>query len=531
MRQGLWLSGAALLAFMVWFTGCASGNSTGNIGGTGTGTGGLTTTTGSGGSSGTLTGAGGTTASAGSTGSTTGTGGSGTASTSSGTAGTGGSGTGGAGTGGMDAGPPPGLGLGADCNQDSDCASNLCKPVVIDSGSVCVTPCASQSDCSTTNTNYFCEPITAGSSNGYCIPHSPAHCLSCTQDSDCGSLSEVCFQAPGDNAMACHIDCSLSGASACPSDYSCVAETVNGQGRMLCRPNGIADCLDAVGGYCDRLAVPQACTRTNTAGNCTGERTCMSGSNRFSDCDATAPQCKTDCTIQDPAHCTEIYCAGATDTVTNCGGCGKVCPGYMQTADNVTCNGSMACTFSCQGESYDVNNSPADGCEVADAPQGNHTKSSAASEGSVSDCDSGGIDFSFNGQLPSDKQAHANPAVVGFDATSGSAPDWYGIVGVGHTFCDNDLVAQLCVQGSSSPGCYKLTVMGTNTYSCQPDASGCCPKDPNPGGSCSGAVANAGICQNNGGQFDDNTTVYFEVQKTCTTSVIENVTYTVDGHF
>jgi hypothetical protein len=524
MRHGSFgLSGAALLVWMVCVAGCASGSQT-------TAAGGTSTTSGS--SSGTITGAGGTGGGTATTSSAT----TSSSSTGGGSGGSGGStgstssGTGGAGTGGMDAGPPLGAPLGANCTQASDCASGLCKPVVIDNPSVCVTPCTQQSDCAT-DTTYFCEPITPGGATGYCIPHSPAHCLSCKQDSDCGSLSEVCFEAPGDNVLSCNVDCSLSGASACPTDYSCVPETVNGQARQLCRPNLITTCLDAVGGYCDRLSTPQPCIRTNTAGSCNGQRTCMAGSERFSDCNAAAPQCKTDCTVQDPAGCMEIYCPGATDTVTNCGACGTVCPGYMKAADNVTCTTAMACTFSCQGESYDVDNNPADGCEVADAPQGNHTESTAASEGSLSDCDDGGIDFTFTGQLPSDKQVHEDPAVVGFNAVTGSAPDWYGIVGVGHTFCENDIVMQLCVHGSSSPSCYELTVMGTSTYSCQTDATGCCPPDPSPQGTCSGAVASAGICKNNGGEFDDNTTVFIEVQKTCNTSVTENVTYTVDGHF
>src|SRR5262249_6083453 len=156
------------------------------------------------------------------------------------------------------------------------------------------------------------------------IPHSPAHCLSCASDSACGSLSEVCFQAPGDNAKACHIDCSIAGADACPADYSCTDQTVNGQPRKLCRPTIIPTCLDAVGGYCDRLAIPQPCLRINGAGMCLGERDCLPAAKRFDKCSAMAPQCKTDCSLQDPAGCTESYCPGATSDPANCGACGMV---------------------------------------------------------------------------------------------------------------------------------------------------------------------------------------------------------------
>jgi hypothetical protein len=375
-----------------------------------------------------------------------------------------------------------------------------------------VTPCIQQSDCGAggAGATFFCEPVTAGSTSGYCIPHSPAHCLSCTQDSDCGSLSEVCFQAPGDNEKACNIDCSIAGAAACPSDYTCTPETVNGVARQLCRPNIVPTCLDANGGFCDRLNAPQPCIRTNAAGNCIGQRTCISGVDRFSDCGAEAPQCLADCSDQAPAGCTETYCPSATDTPTSCGTCGNVCPGNGLSTDNVTCANGTTCTFSCQGENYDVDGNAANGCEVPDAPVGNHTKSTAADEGQVSDCDS---PFTFGGTLVSDARVHENPAVVGFDTPSGSAPDWYQVEGVGHTFCQNDIVVTLQVNGSKSPTCYSFQVISDkNDYTCQANASGTCGFN------------------DSGGQYSDNTELYFEVFKTCSTSVTESVTYTISGH-
>jgi hypothetical protein len=526
MRMASWLGVAVTAAWALsgaWGIGCASGgsNTTQGVGG---GPSGTTTSASTTASSGGATGSSSTSSSTG-----TGTGGA----TSSTTSGSGG------GTGGAGGTVNPGLSLGSDCTVGSDCASQLCEPVVVDSTPVCVTPCTQQSDCGTTPA-YFCEPVTAGSTSGYCIPHSPADCLSCKQDSDCGSLSEVCFQAPGDNALSCNVDCSIAGASACPPDYTCTPEMVNGAARQLCRPNLIATCLDAVGGYCDRLSVPQPCIRTNTAGNCVGERTCMQPSDRFSDCNAVAPQCLTDCSTQDPAGCMETYCASATSAPTDCGMCGMVCPGYMQHADNVTCNTSQMCTFSCQGENYDVNGNEADGCEVAAAEQGDHTQSAAANKGHASACDDGNnMEFSFTGHMPSDKRVHEDPAIAGFDATTGAAPNWYYLV-PDSGLCSDDLVAQLCVQGSSAPSCYELTaISGVSSimYSCQVDASGCCPADPNPQGSCPGngdpgQPTFMGICKNQGNQWTSSTSaVYFEVQKTCSTATIEDPSYTVYGHF
>jgi hypothetical protein len=402
-----------------------------------------------------------------------------------------------------------GLGVGATCTADTDCASQLCKPVVIGVGAVCVTPCASQTDCAP-SAGFFCEPLTAGSSQGYCIPQSPAHCLACTSDSDCGSLSEVCFEAPGDDALACNIDCSLAGAAACPSDYSCVSETVDGTARMLCRPTAIPACLDALGGFCDRLTLPQSCERDNGSGTCAGQRTCMADG-RFSECNAAVPECKADCSVVDPAGCTESLCAGVAETPTNCGTCGTVCPGYMQPNDNVTCQTGSTCTFSCQGENYDVDGQEANGCEVADSPQGNHAQGTAVNEGDESDCDS---PFSFGGHLVSDTRVHETPAIAGFDTASGSAPDWYVLFGVGNTFCENDIVLTLTVTGSSSPACYHFNVITDKyTYSCQTDATGTC-----------------GFNDASGGQFSDNTNIYVEVSKTCGTTVTENVAYAVSGH-
>ncbi len=508
------LTGAALVFTLAWITGCAGGsNSTettsGNGGSIATSSTGTTLTGTSSSSSHAATTSAVSSTSAASTTSAASSSSSGTA--TGGASGTGGSGAGGAGTGGAGTGGsiPTGKPLGADCTMDSDCQSQLCKPVVIDSNSVCVTPCTQQSDCGL-GTTYFCEAVTEGSANGYCIPHSPAHCLSCATDSDCGSLSEVCFQAPGDSAKACNIDCALAGDSACPPDYACTPETVGGQPRQLCRPKGYPSCLDAVGGYCDRLAIPQACVRLNSAGTCVGSRTCMPGSQRFSACGAVAPQCKTDCTIQDPAGCMEIYCPGATDTVTNCGACGKVCPGYMKPNSDASCQNGTTCAFTCEGEHYDVNDDPTDGCEVADAPTGNHTQSTPAYVGDVSCDDGNGHTVHFTGTLPSDTRVHANPAVTGFDSPSGSAPDWYYINATGGLTCVDDVVLNFTPSGTIHAACYGIKVItDKNTYSC---SGGC-------------------AINHSSGQYSDGSVILIEITKSCSTSTItETMSWTVDGH-
>jgi len=202
-------------------------------------------------------------------------------------------------------------------------------------------------------------------------------------------------------------------------------------------------------------------------------------------------------------------CETGLNTVLNCGACSHVCPGYQQPNDNVTCQNN-GCTFSCQGEHYDVNGDPSDGCETADSATGNHTQATAAAQGDVT-CSDAPLPV-ISGTLPSDARVHEAPAVVGFDVASGSAPDWYSINATGG-LCQNDIVATLQMTGSSHPDCYHLTAITNNaTYGAQTNGSG-----------------TATINQTNG-QYSDGTTVLFEVSKTCGTTVTEAPTYTITYH-
>jgi hypothetical protein len=168
--------------------------------------------------------------------------------------------------------------------------------------------------------------------------------------------------------------------------------------------------------------------------------------------------------------------------------------------------------MSCQGENYDVNGDITDGCEAADSPQGNHTESTAVNEGEVSDCDT---PFEIDGRMLSDDRVHQDPAIVGFDPASGSAPDWMSVVGEGNVFCENDLVLNLQVAGSQNPSCYRLTaITDKEMYTVQTDDTGL-----------------AQINEDSGDQFSDNSTIDFEVQKTCSAGTLtENVSYAITGH-
>lgn len=202
----------------------------------------------------------------------------------------------------------------------------------------------------------------------------------------------------------------------------------------------------------------------------------------------------------------------STDTPTSCGTCGLVCPGYQQPNDNVTCSGSTTCTFSCQGENYDVNGQATDGCEATDSPMGNHTQASAANVGAFT-CADGSSNPSITAKLISDARAHANPALAGFDATTGSAPDWFAIAANGGATCVNDVQLTLQVSGSSNPTCYKLTVITDKTTLT----------------ATTNAAGTASVAQGNGA-YSNSTTIYLSVSKTCSTAITENVTYTLNGH-
>ena len=411
----------------------------------------------------------------------------------------GGDGTGGGGaSGSADAGSP--------CTAASDCASGNCVAWFRDAGSVCARPCFDQSGCADFP-EYACIPSQDGS--GVCIPKSPAHCLPCDFDVNCGTLTEACVLAPGDTVMTCRVDCSLAGAAACPPDYVCTETRFNNQQRFFCTPPA-GNCGASQAGFCDRYDVPQPCGSENDAGTCTGARTCVGG--RYTVCDALTPGCLATCSTPPRTGCTEPLCAGATTTPANCGSCGNTCPGTGSTAANVACVGGTSCTFSCQGENYDVNNNPANGCEVVDAPTGNHVQASAVNVGSVP-CNDGST-ISATGKILSDARLHQSPAVTGFDATLGSAPDFLAVTTNGGSFCFNDIGLTLTVTMAPILSCYRLTVTTDNgSWSCSPSSGATCT-----------------ITQGSG-SYSGGTITGLKVERTCSAAGGTEARYTVTGHF
>ena len=458
----------------------------------------------------------------------------------------------------------------APCTSDDECASGACKPVGGGGASVCVPGCRSQADCAKLPGGLFCEPKQAGSSDGYCILPSSQHCATCSKDSECGALAERCLRAPGDIAAACHIDCSLS-AAACPSDYDCVdvpdgpaTPDMGAATRKLCVPK-IKVCLDSLGGFCDRVALPQSCARENDAGSCNGQRTCLPGG-RYDKCGATTPQYKR-CGDMDPPGCmlklaadaatTKMNCgrcgnacganedccggtckpltsasdcgacgktcgAGAgccggsctlLNTVSNCGSCGNSCPGQGLSNNDVFCDaGSLVCGMTCRGENYDVDTSPANGCEVFDIVPPGHTQPTAASRGSK-DCRDSASRDNFGSRVPSDNRVHINPPVASFVGVVGAAPDWWVVHADGGTFCVNDYEVSFSTTGGGAASCYRLSIF-TNKKSDSVTISG----------------NSWGTMSSGSGSYGGGADIYFSVEKVCPSTTPETVQYTVDYH-
>jgi hypothetical protein len=328
------------------------------------------------------------------------------------------------------------------------------------------------------------------------------------------------MQAPGDIAPACHIDCALAGTAACPSDYSCAMVPDGGATRSLCVPK-IGVCLDAIGGWCDRVSLPQPCSRTNAAGNCNGQRQCLVNSRRFDKCDAAAPMYKTSCSQLDPAGCVEAYAAGAMSTATDCGACGNACPGVGLANCNAQCTdpANKTCGFSCIGENYDVDGNPANGCErLHPTPPGAaHDNSSAYPLGSHS-CNDGDV-ASFGAALMSDSRVHS-PAPSSFSGTIGSAPDVWVVTANGQGTCYNDYTINFTTSGGGNTPCYQLTFV-TDKISVSTGVIS---------GNSSASITDSCGVFSLSCDYSNGAPVYFTIKKTCNLPVQEAVSYNVSYH-
>jgi hypothetical protein len=367
--------------------------------------------------------------------------------------------------------------------------------------------CNSQDDC---ENGTVCEPSPLGATSGTCVIPSQRHCAACASDSDCGA-DGLCFQAPGDIAPACHVDCSLSYL-ACPDGYHCASVLYQSGARQVCLPVENV-CANAVGSAC-QPGETQPCTRTSVAGSCTGVRTCFQG--QLTTCMAPEPAFLDNCNASPTPGCTELPSQTALAQPTDCGACGHACPGGSSATADPACvdAATMTCGISCRGDNYDVNGDAADGCEVADPQPGNHDMSTATAFPST-DCNDGSSQNSFTGHIVADTRLHTNPAESGFNVAFGDAPHWYSVFSSGGTFCTDDFALTLTTTGGPNVPCFTATIVTDNT-------------------STAVTATGAGTASTSGGQgsYSDNSTIYFRVEKTCSTMSVggADVAYTVSYH-
>jgi len=317
--------------------------------------------------------------------------------------------------------------------------------------------------------------VNAACNSGDCCS---GNCRILTNDiNNCGSCGAVC--APAHAVPACNLgSCGING---CIAPFRNCNGLTN-DGCEINSGNDVANC-----GQCG-----QACNATNGTPSCTNGFCGISCFPPFNNCDGSLNNgCETN----------------TATSVTNCGSCGNVCPGNGQTTGTASCSGS-ACTFTCNGENYDVNNNASDGCERADNPTNNHSAGFATSLGSH-DCTDGTI--SWSGIVDSDTRTHS-PAVPSFNGTVGAAPDVAAISATGG-ICTNDFSFTLTTSGGGATVCYQLSVITTTrTVTCTATGAGVC-------------TASFGS-----GAYPSSTTINLKVEKTCSSSIREHVTYTVQGH-
>ncbi|WP_394823858.1 hypothetical protein [Pendulispora albinea] len=165
------------------------------------------------------------------------------------------------------------------------------------------------------------------------------------------------------------------------------------------------------------------------------------------------------------------YCATTVDVNVKCDKAAD-CPGAGRPNTNVDCV-NAACTFSCKGDTYDVNGNTSDGCEVVDPRPGYHYMDSGFNLGDDSCLDSSSRE-QFSGVIASDRRPHENPAVYGFDSEVGAAPDWYVIRANGGQ-CENDIDFQIQIRGAANPDRYLLTVVtNRDRFECRTNREGWC---------------------------------------------------------
>jgi len=203
----------------------------------------------------------------------------------------------------------PDRGLGAPCQDPSDCDSFVCLNG--STGRFCAETC--DGSCPP---GYECR-LFAGSGADfvqYCIPEQPVLCVTCRSDIDCGGIDDLCLERLDGNF--CGVTCRPENRDSCPSGYGCqlvVRERADGSTEEAhqCIPDIdiCGDCLDVDG---DGYGYGPGCIDI--------------------DCDDTNPNIHPG--MESICNGEDSNCSGFVDQgfdfmndSANCGACGVICDG------------------------------------------------------------------------------------------------------------------------------------------------------------------------------------------------------------
>lgn len=438
------------------------------------------------------------------------------------------------------------------CRSSRECSAldRVCDPVRM----LCV-ECVGDVDCPTgqlCNADAVCRPprCTAGPSEcasatrvRTCDPRVGFVEMTCPAGSTCAAgrcQARVCTPNAVECASTtarrvCNTDGSAWITTACPAAPNAAGRCAATVCATACNA-GFADCNGVASDGCevDTRTSPAHCGACGSAcgagASCSaGACGCAAGTTRCSgrcvDLQTDASNCG-GCALVCPSGatciggtCSSLGCGGLTlcggtcvDTRTSlshCGGCGLACATSGASTASIACLAS-ACAMTCNGSNYDVDGLTTNGCEVADDTLAGHTQATATARGSQS-CSDSTTGTITGGRIVSDGRTHL-PAPDGFSSATGSAPDWYSVQATGGSLCANNYSVTITTSGGSpTDACYRVTfITNRTTVSMTVSGSG-------------GNTMSSGAL----GLYDDNTTVYFRVEKTCPAATRENVSYTL----
>lgn len=366
----------------------------------------------------------------------------------------------------------------------------------------------------------FCG-VTCGAA-GFCLAGSaePTCCTGTCLNTrfnarHCGACGNDCMTQRANICDQGVCKCGFSGAP-CPADETCCNQI---EPLGACRnTNTDKDHCGACGSPCDSQIADRCVGGACKCGGstpCTGDQRCCNGAcrdiNTTSFCGSCQSACnlaKTDrcgggvcsntstddnncggcgirCDVQAGQQCCSGLCRDIRTDPDHCGGCGLVCRATPLQAPttNFTCR-LQACSFSCKGLNYDMNDDLTDGCEQFD-PFPNHTRETAHDLGSLDCFDE--QTGTFSGAIYSDTRVHDNPPPPGRAL-------WYKVHAIGSVGCLNDPRVTLTMTGGTS-GRYQVTMITDKAEESRTVVNG---------------VAHL---QMGSASYSGNTTVFFKVEK------------------